>query len=303
VGAVEGEEARSDLREADAAVGAGELLAAERAVPLLVHHAHQPLGELEAERHGVGQPAARGLRDLQPVHHDVDVVLPLLVERDRLRGVLRLPVHHHAGEAVPGKLRELLAVLPLAPPDDGGPQLDAHALPHRHHGVHDLRHRLAADLLPAGGAMDPADGGEEQPQVVVDLRDRPDGGAGILADRFLLDGDGGGEPLDHVDVGLLHLLEELAGVGGERLHVPPLPLGVDRVEGKRRLPGARDARDHHQPVAGDLHVDVLQVMLARAAHDDPVESHGYLGLAAIPAAIRTAASRLAGLAVPFPAMS
>jgi len=111
----------------------------------------------------------------------------------------------------------------------------------------------------------------------------------------------GGEPLDHVDVGLLHLLEELAGVGGERLHVPPLPLGVDRVEGERRFPGARDPGDHDEPVAGDLDVDVFQIVRAGAAHDDPVESHGQWP--AISAAIRTAASRLAGLAVPFPAMS
>ena len=301
VGAVEGEQARGDLGEAHAAVGAGELLAADRAVPLPVHHAHQPLGQLEAQRHGVGEPAARSFRDLQPVHDDVDVVFPLLVERDRLRGIPRLPVHHHAGKTVAGQLRELLAVLPLASPDDRRPQLDPRAVPHRHHGVDDLCHRLPADLLPAGGAVDPSDRGEQQPQVVVDLRDRPDGGAGILPDRLLLDRDGGGEPLDHVDVGLLHLLEELAGVGGERLHVPPLPLGVDRVEGERRFSGARDPGDHHEPVAGDLDVDVFQVVRTGAAHDDPVQGHGQTE--AIAAAIRTAASRLAGLAVPFPAMS
>jgi hypothetical protein len=42
---------------------------------------------------------------------------------------------------------------------------------------------------------------------------------------------------------------------------------------------------------------------AGAAHDDPVESHAYLAFAAISAAIRTAAIKLAGFAVPFPAMS
>jgi len=42
--------------------------------------------------------------------------------------------------------------------------------------------------------------------------------------------DMAGRALDHVDVGLLPLFEELAALGGERLHVPPLPLGVDRAK-------------------------------------------------------------------------
>jgi len=69
-------------------------------------------------------------------------------------------------------------------PDDRRPQLDARPVSHRHHGVDDLRHRLPADLLPAGGAVNPPDGGEQQPQVVVDLRDRPDVERGFLPTDF-----------------------------------------------------------------------------------------------------------------------
>ena len=39
-----------------------------------------------------------------------------------------------------------------------------------------------------------------------------------------------GEVLDEVDVGLVHLAEELLGVGRKRLDVAALPLGEDRVE-------------------------------------------------------------------------
>ena len=69
-----------------------------------------------------------------------------------------------------------------------------------------------------------------------------------------------------VDVGLLHLLEELPGVGGERLDVAALALGVDGVEGERGLARAGQPGDDHQLVARDLDVDVLEVVLARAAH-------------------------------------
>jgi hypothetical protein len=43
------------------------------------------------------------------------------------------------------------------------------------------------------------------------------------------------QPLDEVDVGLVHLAEELAGVRRQRLDVPPLALGEDRVERQGRL--------------------------------------------------------------------
>ena len=39
-----------------------------------------------------------------------------------------------------------------------------------------------------------------------------------------------------VDIGLLHPVEELARVSREALDVASLPLGKERIEGKRRLP-------------------------------------------------------------------
>jgi len=40
----------------------------------------------------------------------------------------------------------------------------------------------------------------------------------------------GDRPLDEVDVGLVHLPEELTRVGAERLDIAALTLGKDRVE-------------------------------------------------------------------------
>ena len=104
------------------------------------------------------------------------------------------------------------------------------------------------DLPAALGAVRDADVGEEQAQVVVDLGDRADGRARVRGGGLLLDGDRRREAVDEIDVRLLHLLEELAGVGRQRLDVAPLPLGVDRVEGERRLPRPGQAGDDHQPV-------------------------------------------------------
>ena len=120
-----------------------------------------------------------------------------------------------------------------------------------------------------------ADVGEEQPEVVVDLGDGADRRTRIRAGRLLLDGDGRRQAVDQIDVRLFHLLEELPGVGGQRFDVAPLALGVDRVEGERRLAGARQAGDHHQLIAREVDVDILEVVDARAAHRNPVVRHVY----------------------------
>ena len=57
--------------------------------------------------------------------------------------------------------------------------------------------------------------GVEKAEVVVDFGGSGDGGAWVAGLVFLLDGDGGGEAVHVVDVGLFDALEKLAGVGGE----------------------------------------------------------------------------------------
>ncbi len=121
------------------------------------------------------------------------------------------------------------------------------------------------------------DAGVEQAEVVVDLGDRADRRARVAGGRLLVDRDRRRQALDEVDVGLVHLPQELAGVGAQRLDVAPLPLGVDRVEGQRRLAGTGQAGEDDQPVAGQLDGDVLEVVLPRPADDDRVAGHLWRG--------------------------
>ena len=122
------------------------------------------------------------------------------------------------------------------------------------------------------GAVRPAGAGVEQAQVVVDLGDRADGRARVLRGGLLVDRDRRAEALDEVDVGLVHLAQELAGVRRERLDVAALALGEDRVEGEARLARAGEAGEHDQGVTGQVEGDVLEVVLARAP-DDELISH------------------------------
>ena len=77
-----------------------------------------------------------------------------------------------------------------------------------------------------------------------------------------------GRSLDRVDVRLLHPLEELPGVGRQRFDVAALPLGVDGVEGERRLARPAHAGHDDQRPRRQGDVDVLEVVGPGAANDD-----------------------------------
>ena len=164
--------------------------------------------------------------------------------------------------------------MPLAVLDDGGHDQNAAAFGHLADDVNDLLRRLLGDGRAAVGAVGVANARIQEAQVVVDFGDGADGRAGVASGALLVDGDGRAESLDLVDVGLLHEAEELARIGGEGLDVAALPLGVDGVEGEAAFAAAAQAGDDHELIARHLDVDILEVVFARAAHDQLIQRHG-----------------------------
>ena len=272
---VEGERPRLEVVGLDGVlVGAGHLLGELQLAALVLGRQvdevedHQPAGQPERGLHRVGEPALGRRLDREPVDDDLDGVLLLLVERGRLVQGVGLAVDPGAGEPLRLELAEELDVLPLAAADDRGEHLEAAALLEREHPVDDLLRGLPLDRRAAGRAVRTAGAGVEQPEVVVDLGDRAHGGAGVLGGGLLVDRDRGREPLDEVDVGLVHLAEELARVGRERLDVAALALGEDGVERQGRLPGAGQPREHDEGVPRQVEGDVLQIVLTGTPDDE-----------------------------------
>ena len=72
----------------------------------------------------------------------------------------------------------------------------------------------------------------EQAQVIVDLGDGTDRGARVFGCGLLVDGDRWGQAVDRVEVGFVHLAEELTSVARKALNIAALALGVDGVEGQ-----------------------------------------------------------------------
>ena len=200
--------------------------------------------------------------------------MPLvLVEGRRLGQVVLLAVDPDADEALlAGRLEDPVA-LGLAVLDQRAEDEQPGAFGQGQDLVDDLLDRLALDLAAAVGAMRVADPGEQQPEVVVDLGHRAHRRARVAAGALLVDRDRRAQAVDLVDVRLLHLAEELAGVGRQALDVAALALGIDRVEGEAALARAGQPGDDHQPVARKRDRDVLQVVFAGTADDELIGGH------------------------------
>ena len=116
--------------------------------------------------------------------------------------------------------------------------------------------------------------GHEQLEVVVQLGHGAHGGA-RAADRVgLVDGNGRRHPFHPVHRRLVHAVQELPGVGAEGFHIAPLAFGEQRVEHQAGLPRTARAGDHGQLAGADVQIQVLEVVLARAADTDQSLGHG-----------------------------
>ena len=281
---VEREQPRLDLRNGEAGHRAGEFFREDEALGSLVAllvglraRRRRGIGELgdretirELER--LFERVRKPRRDVRPHHeavdHDVDVVREFLVERRHLGDLVEGAVDLDALVALLHKLGELLAVLALAPAHHRREQVKPGAFRQRHDAVDHLRDGLALDRQPRGRRIGHADACPQKPHIVVDLGDGADGRARIARGGLLLDGDGGRQAVDLVDVRLLHHLQELPRVGRKAFHIAALALGIDGVESERGFARAGQAGEHHELVARDVEVDILEIVLARAADGD-----------------------------------
>ncbi len=98
---------------------------------------------------------------------------------------------------------------------------------------------------------------------MIELGQRGDRALASAAAGALLDGHRGRDTEDGVDIGARCGLHELARVGVERFQIATLAFGEDNVECECALAAAGHASDHGEFLARNLHVETLEVVLAR----------------------------------------
>ena len=241
---------------------------------------HHATGQPQRRLHRVRQPPPGVFLHRQPVHHHLDGVLLVLLQRRELPG---LPAGHgvqpddravHPGPRVPLHLQlaEQFGVLALAAPDHRRQHLEPGPLLQLQHPVHDLLRGLPRDRPPALRAMRPPHPRIQQPQVVIHLGDRPHRRPRIPRRRLLVDRHRRGQPIDEIHIRLIHLPQELPRIRRQRLHIPPLPLRENRVKRQARLPRPRQPGKHDHGIPRQLQRHILQVVLTSAT-DDEMISH------------------------------
>ena len=279
MGSVEREDPGLELGDHRPVVRAGELLRVEPALRSELRRAvvrchrldlDHAVGERDRGLDRVGEPLAHVVAHHEPVDYERDVVLVPLVEHDHLVELMQLAVDDDASEALGAQLLEALAVLALAAAHDRRHHHEARPQRQLEDLIDDLLSRLAGDRLAADMAVRDSDPCPQQTQIVIDLGHRANGRPRVARGRLLIDRDRRRQALDRIDVGLVHLAEELTCVGAQRLDVAALALGVDRVERQRGLARARQPRDHRQRVPRQGDVDIAEVVLACPANHDLV---------------------------------
>ena len=242
---VEAEQLRRQVGKADAAVGTGVVFAENQLFVAQVGN-QNPVARLECGFHGIHQsPQKRFIgvfRHDKPVDDQFDGVLGLFIEFGRLlREIDQFAVDTGAHVAVLFGLGEGVGVGAFAVAGEGRQQLELGAAGQGGQLVGDHLGGLGLDDTAAVGAVGRAYPRKQNAQVIHHLGDGADGGTRVLADRFLLDGDGGAEAADVVHFGFFHLPQELPRIGREAFDVAPLPFGVDGVEGEGGFAAAADA--------------------------------------------------------------
>ncbi|RWX47931.1 hypothetical protein H206_05483 [Candidatus Electrothrix aarhusensis] len=192
----------------------------------------------ELNQHGaLTQANSRGYRFIQPsadarlehhsIHHHLNGMKNVFLELDLFTEWPHLAVHPHPDITVLAQLLKDLLMAPLFANHQRREQDDLfwslRPLRTIQQGVDHVLNGLGADGLSAFWAMGLPGSGKEQAQVVIDLGHRAHRGSRIPGGGLLLNGNRRRQALQQIHVWLVHLPEELAGIGGQRFHVATLP--------------------------------------------------------------------------------
>ncbi len=231
---------------------------------------HDALAVLDRQTQGFGEPRFGVGFDDDAIDDRFDGVVFTRVERREAFDVAQLAIDADADEAGFADRFEHRLMLAFAAADQRGEQHEPGSFREPDQPLLDLFGRLLADGLAAAMAFGFAEACVEQPQEVVDFGRRRDGAAGIAGADSLVDADRGRQAVEAVDVGPFERMQELAGVDRQCFEVLALAFGVERIEGEAAFAGAAGAGEHDQFVAGNIDVDVFQIVDAGSAELNPI---------------------------------
>ena len=103
---------------------------------------------------------------------------------------------------------------------------------------------------------------------MVDFGQGGHGGAPAAVADALFNGHGGRKAADQVHVGPFHDFHVLTDIGRQCFQIAPLPLPKEDIEGQGGFSRSTHTGEHHQLVVGYGQIDVFQIVLTGAAHNN-----------------------------------
>ncbi|OQB35084.1 MAG: hypothetical protein BWY09_02439 [Candidatus Hydrogenedentes bacterium ADurb.Bin179] len=228
----------------------------------------QPFTQSQTRFHGIGKTFPGIGVDGKPVYDNVDVMFHVSFHFDIVFHMIKRAVHTDTGVSLLFDVREHLLIVAFALAYQRRHQLHPRALGKGENAVHNALGRLRFNRLAAFMAVGDTCPGKEQAQIIINFGDRADGGTGIAVRCLLLDGNGRTQSLDILHIGLVHLVQELARIGRQALHVTTLSLGINGIESKAGLTRTAQAGNDDQTVTGQFNGKILEIMFAGAAYND-----------------------------------
>ena len=261
-GVVEGKTARFDLINADPTVRARK--AHGKIHWLCVCHIddEQSVCQLQYVFYGICQSLLNAVFHHQTIHDNLDVVLDVFVQCDLLGQLVHIAVHLRPHISAAPCLLKQLGMGSFAAAHDRCQQLYFCALRQLHDLIDHLIDTLSFDLTPAFRAVGNSDARVEQSEIVINFRYCSHRGSRIAVCGFLIYGYRGRQSLDLFYIGLFHLSEELARIGGQGLHIAALSLRIDRIKGEGGFSRTAQTCQHYKFIARYVQIDVFEVVLA-----------------------------------------
>ena len=287
LGVIKAEEPGFQFRNRNSALGASQLRTLQAIFLLRISRSILALARRQQKTHqfSVGQ-LQRPFQSLpQAAHvlafqsHAVD---------DRLNGVLLVthqgghildPVDHtiHTGahKTVFLEFGQFLAVFALAFLHNGGHHRNLLALVAYIQIIYNLVHGLSLDDPAALGAVGHAQSGKKQAVMVQNFHHRTHGTAGVTVHRFLVDGNRRRNAANALHLRVFHATDELTGISRQGFYEAALALLKHRIKSEAGLARTRNAGHHHDRIAGNFQIHMLQVVFVGVADIDKLGHNGY----------------------------
>ena len=265
---VEGKQAGVEFRKARAAIRTGAFGGKHARRIRSATDVHHAAAVLQGRVQRLTQLGLAGDADIERGNRQFDIVLDESVEPRPFRRGQQAAVDPQMGKALAARPFCQGRIQALARHDERRHESDVPAAILLEQACGDGVRRLRFDASFADRAVLHAQLHIEQAQEVVDLGERGHGALVSAAAGALLDGHGGRDAEDRVHIRPRCRLHELPGVGVERLQVASLTFRKQDVERQGALAAARNAGDHGELIEPEVHVEVLEIVLPRAANLD-----------------------------------